>query len=127
MIVADTSVWVEFLKGRQTYFLMFSTLLDQQQVVAVECVFGELLQGAKSSREQSIILGYWENLPKQSEYGLWVQAGETSMMKRWHAKGVGLIDAFLLCFVRTYGLQLWTLDKKLASIAEPQELFRFSG
>ena len=126
MIVVDTSVWVEFLKGRQDYFLPFSTLLDQQQVVAVECVFGELLQGAKSSREQSIILGYWENLPNQSDRGLWVEAGKVSMNKKWHAKGVGLIDAFLLCFARTYGLQLWTLDKKLASLAEPSELFSLS-
>lgn len=123
MIVVDTSVWVEFLKGHQSYYILFSALLDKQQVVAVECVFGELLQGAKSSREQSIILGYWDNLPKQAESGLWVQAGEASMNNRWYAKGVGLIDAFLLCFVRTYDLQLWTLDKKLAAIAEPQELF----
>lgn len=123
MIVADTSVWVEFLKGRHAYFLPLSALLDQQQVVAAECVFGELLQGAKTSREQSIILGYWDNLPKQPESGLWVEAGKVSSNKKWHAKGVGLIDAFLLCFARTYGLQLWTLDKKLALIAEPQELF----
>ena len=123
MIVADTSVWVEFLKHRQAYFLPLSTLLDQQQVVAVECVFGELLQGAKTSREQSIILGYWNNLPKQSESGLWVQAGNASARNAWHARGVGLIDAFLVCFMRTYGLQLWTLDKKLAAVAEPAELF----
>lgn len=123
MIVVDTSVWVEFLKHRQIYFLPLSTLLDQQQVVAVECVFGELLQGAKTAREQSIILGYWHNLPKRSEIGLWGQAGNASANNTWHAKGVGLIDAFLLCFVRAYDFQLWTLDKKLISIAEPQELF----
>jgi len=123
MIVVDTSVWVEFLKHRQAYFLPLSALLDQQQVVAVECVFGELLQGAKSPREESIILGYWENLPKQAERGLWVEAGRVSMNKKWHTKRVGLIDAFLVCFMRTYGLQLWTLDKKLAAVAEPAELF----
>jgi len=123
MIVVDTSVWVEFLKHRLAYFLPLSTLLDQQQVVAVECVFGELLQGAKTSREQSIILGYWNNLPKRSESGLWVQAGTASARNTWHAKGVGLIDAFLLCFVRAHDLQLWTLDKKLSSIAESSELF----
>ena len=92
-------------------------------MMAVECVFGELLQGPKSSREEATILGDWDNLPKQPESGLWVEAGKVSSNKKWHPKGVGLIDAFLLCFARTYGLQLWTLDKKLASIAEPQELF----
>ena len=125
MIVVDTSIWVEFLKHRQAYFLSLSTLLDQQQVVAVECVFGELLQGTKTSREQSIILGYWTNLPKRSESGLWVQAGTLSANHSWPSKGVGLIDAFLLCFVRAYDLQLWTLDKKLASVAESSELFHF--
>ncbi len=126
MIVVDTSVWVEFLKHRQAYFLPFSRLLDQQQVVAVECVFGELLQGTKTSREQSIILGYWDNLPKRLDNGLWVQAGTLSANHSWLSKGVGLIDAFLLCFVRAYDLQLWTLDKKLASGAKPSELFSLS-
>jgi hypothetical protein len=127
MIVVDTSVWVEFLKYRHAYFLPLSALLDQQQVVAVECVFGELLQGAKTSREQSIIVGYWNNLPKQSESGLWVQAGNFSAQNSLYAKGVGLIDAFLLCFIRTYNLQLWTLDKKLASVTDTQELFSLPG
>jgi hypothetical protein len=44
-----------------------------------------------------------------------------------YAKGVGLIDAFLLCFIRTYNLQLWTLDKKLASVTDTQELFSLPG
>jgi len=99
MIVVDTSVWVEFLKGRPAYFLPMTALLDQQQVAAVECVFGELLQGAKSAREASIILGYWESLTKQGEEGIWVEAGKVSMNNQWYAKGVGLIDAFLLCFI----------------------------
>jgi len=94
MNVADTSVWVEFLKHRQIYFLPLSTLLDQQQVGAVECVFGELLQVAKTASEQSMILGYCHNPPKRSEIGLWVEAGNIFARNTWHAKGVGLIDAF---------------------------------
>ncbi|MCA9422472.1 MAG: PIN domain-containing protein [Nitrospira sp.] len=123
MIVADTSVWIEFLKSRPLYFSSLGVLLDQQQVVAVECVFGELLQGVKSSRERGIIEGYWTNLPKRSESGLWVKAGTLSATHSWPSKGIGLIDAFLLCFVQTYHFQLWTLDKKLAAVAEPSELF----
>ena len=123
MIVVDTSVWVEFFKSRPSYFLPFRSLLDHQQVVAVECVFGELLQGAKSERERSIIVGYWTNLPKRPEEGLWVEAGTLSANHGWVSKGVGLIDAFLLAFIRAYDFQLWTLDKKLAAVANPAELF----
>ena len=75
MIVVDTSVWVEFLKHRQAYFLPFTTLLDQQQVIAVECVFGELLQGAKTSREQSTSWDIGITFPSRQTTGCWFRPG----------------------------------------------------
>lgn len=123
MILVDTSVWVNFLKGRPLFFPTLHTLLETQAVVATACVFGELLQGAKNSREQNMILGYWENVPKRDEDGIWIEAGVLSANHKWFSQGVGLIDAFLICFARTYQLQLWTLDKKLLSVLQPTEVF----
>ena len=39
-------------------------LLENQKILAVECIFAELLQGAKSIRDRDILISYWENLPK---------------------------------------------------------------
>jgi len=123
MILVDTSVWVEFLKHHPFYSPILQTLLERQAVVAAECVFGELLQGVKNSREQTVIVEYWENLPKKDEQGLWVEAGILSADHQWYSKGVGLIDAFLICLARTHTLKIWTLDKKLASVVKQDEIF----
>ncbi len=123
MILVDTSIWIEFFKRRDPVFLTLHNLLEQQAVIAVECVFGELLQGVKNSREQAVILGYWENLPHKDEQGLWVDAGILSSEHSWFSKGIGLLDAFLICFARTHDLQIWTLDQKLTSVIHSSETF----
>ncbi|MDR3170620.1 MAG: hypothetical protein LBU17_03210 [Treponema sp.] len=66
MIILDTSVWIEFLKKHEPYFSIISSLLAQREILAVECVFGELLQGIKTDEEQNIILQY-SNI-KNNEY-----------------------------------------------------------
>lgn len=123
MIVVDTSVWVEFLKCQPFFFPTLQTLLETQSVVAVECVFGELLQGVKNSKERTIIIEYWNNLPKRGEEGLWIEAGILSSEHKWFSKGVGLIDAFLICFTRKHKTRIWTLDKKLTSVLKPADIF----
>ena len=123
MIVVDTSVWVEFLKYQPFFFPTLQTLLETQSVVAVKCVFGELLQGVKNSKERTIIIEYWNNLPKREEEGLWIEAGILSSEHKWFSKGVGLIDAFLISFTRKHKTRIWTLDKKLASVLKPADIF----
>ncbi len=123
MILVDTSVWVDFLKHQPFFFPTLQTLIETQAVVAAACVFGELLQGSKNAREKDVILGYWENLPKREEAGIWIEAGLLFSTHKWFSQGVGLIDAFLICFARTHQLQIWTLDKKLLAVLKPTEVF----
>ena len=77
MILADTSIWIEFLRAREPAFAAMALLLEQQVVLGVECVFGELLQGARTTGERRTILAYWENVPKTDERQLWTEAGST--------------------------------------------------
>ena len=65
MIILDTSVWIEFLKCNQQYFPKIRKLLESGEILAVECVFGELLQGVKNKKEEETVLKYWEHLPKK--------------------------------------------------------------
>lgn len=123
MIVADTSVWIEFLKGRYSVAKQFETLLNQRQIVAVECIFGELLQGVYSSDEAAIICSYWLNLPRNPENGIWIAAGEISWQKKYHSKGVGLIDLVILVFAEKFNYRVWTLDKKLKGILPANLVF----
>jgi predicted nucleic acid-binding protein len=49
MIILDTSIWIEHLKKNLHFFTKISKLLESREILAVECVFGELLQGIKSN------------------------------------------------------------------------------
>jgi len=123
MIIFDTSVWIEFLKGNSKYFQTAVKLLEDQKVLAVECIFAELLQGAKNKRERGIITQYWENLPKVSHDGLWVEAGIYSSENRFLSQGVGIIDTVILLAGRKNDAQIWSLDKKLNSILSEKEIY----
>ncbi|MDR1507562.1 MAG: PIN domain nuclease, partial [Treponema sp.] len=65
MIILDTTIWIEYLKNNQEYYSIISTLLEKGEILAVECVFGELLQGIKNEYEEEIIINYWKYLPKK--------------------------------------------------------------
>ena len=113
MIIADTSVWIDYLKGHEEITAMMRPYISKHQVVAISAVFGELLQGVKNKRERSIIEGFWEHLPKVDEQDLFINAGQISNEHKLYTNGVGLIDCYLLAAAVKFDLALWTKDKKL--------------
>jgi predicted nucleic acid-binding protein len=121
MIILDTSVWIEFLRGVEAFVEHVRKLLETRNVLAIECVFAELLQGARDTRERDVILAYWKHLPRFERSGLWIAAGMRSGMDRLKDSGVGLIDVYLLTLASESASRLWTLDKKLQRIV-PDEL-----
>ncbi|MDH5368258.1 MAG: PIN domain-containing protein [Cyclobacteriaceae bacterium] len=119
MIIADTSIWIEFLKGRNSdVFDMLSLYLKRREVVGISAVFGELLLGVKNNREAKIIQDFWDNLPKVNEHGLFINAGKLACKHKLYTKGVGLIDAYILSAALSNDFSLWTLDKKLNKVAD---------
>ena len=123
MIIVDTSVWIEFLKHNSPTFFLLEALLENRQVLGVECIFGELLQGALNKKEREIIKSYWHNIPKGDEQGIWIEAGQYSSEHKLTARGVGLIDAAIVCAARKNNAQIWSLDKKLNRLLQVHELF----
>ncbi|MEP1095646.1 MAG: PIN domain-containing protein [Cyclobacteriaceae bacterium] len=114
MILVDTSVWISFLKkdNIDTQYILKS-YLRKDDVFTVSAVFGELLQGVKSKRELKVVEAIWQSLPKVDESELFLKAGHLSNQHGLYAKGVGLIDCYLLAACQENELALWTLDKKL--------------
>ncbi len=114
MILADTSVWINFLRKSDPDTVdMLKAYLKNDHVYAISAVFGELLQGVKSKRERSLVTTLWENLPKVEEQQLFIKAGELSNQHKLYAQGVGLVDCYILAAAIDNNLALWTLDKKL--------------
>lgn len=123
MIIADTSVWIEFFRGNMDYLDFMGPLIEEKKIFALECIFGELFQGVRTKREAYIISEYWINLPRINDQGLWIEAGLLSSREKWHAKGVGLIDLAIVTAARKNHFKLWTLDKKLKGVLTNVELF----
>jgi predicted nucleic acid-binding protein len=121
LIILDTSVWIEFLKKHEPYFTTIAPLLEEKAVLAVECVFGELLQGVRKEGEQNIILRYWRHLPKVEYPEIGIEAGIYSNENKLIDRGVGLIDAIILLHGIKSGLKIWTLDGNFIKII-PKEL-----
>ncbi|HZX14419.1 MAG TPA: hypothetical protein VFF49_08490 [Thermodesulfobacteriota bacterium] len=51
MVIADTSVWIECLKNNEPTFSLFEKKLNDGEILGIECVFGELLQGCANENE----------------------------------------------------------------------------
>lgn len=117
MIILDTSVWIEFLRQTdQDVSAKVALFFERGEVLGLEPVFGELLQGARDSEEVAIILEFWNSVAKIEENELFLKAGRLSARYKLHSRGLGLIDAFILTAAIENGCQLWTLDKKLAGV-----------
>ncbi len=123
MIIPDTSIWIEFLKNNPEYFSTVKDLLENRKVLAIECIFGELLQGAKNKREIEIISLYWENLPKAIIENGWIEAGKYSSQNKLTSHGVGLIDSLIIVTAKKVHTRVWSLDKKLNSLLKKEERF----
>jgi len=121
MIILDTSVWIEHLKNNQNYFPKISKLLESGEILAVECVFSELLQGVKNKKEEEIILKYWEHLPKKKYRDIIIKAGIYSKNNKLFGNGIGLIDSIIIMHGIKSKSKIWTLDKKLLRVL-PEEL-----
>ena len=121
MIILDTSVWIEHLKNNQVYFPEISKLLESGEILAVECVFGELLQGVKNKNEKETILKFWTHLPKIYYENIIIEAGLYSAENNLLDYGVGLIDAIILMHGIKSNSRIWTLDGKFLRVI-PEEL-----
>jgi predicted nucleic acid-binding protein len=121
MIILDTTVWIEYLRNNQEYYPIISMLLEKKEILAVECVFGELLQGIKNKYEEEIIINYWNYLSKKEYKDIIIEAGNYSSKNKLLDKGVGLIDAIILLHGIKSNSKIWTIDKKFQRIM-PEEL-----
>ena len=113
MILADTSVWIDFLAGR-TSALPLRSLLAANRVVCHPAVRGEIALGRISRREE--ILQLLAQLPSVQV----VDDDEVFAMiatKKLHASGIGWIDAHLLASAVAGSHVIWTGDKRLAGVA----------
>ncbi len=113
MILADTSVWVDYLRGGNPEM---EKILSQGQIVMHPFIVAEIALGSLRKRRKRL-----EELEALLEVKV-AQLGEVRHMvesRALYAKGIGLTDAHLLAScLMTPGTQLWTLDGAMKKIAK---------
>jgi predicted nucleic acid-binding protein len=92
-VLIDSSVWIEFFKKREPFHSAVLELMDANRVCCVGLILAELMQGAKSERELSVIRDFthvFRFLPETPE--LWAKAGKLSYTLRRKGITVGLAE-----------------------------------
>ena len=114
MILVDTSVWIDHLRGgRRSRGL--ADLLEEDHVLIHPWIIGELALGHLGSR-RSAILGDLSALDMPAH------VSDEEVMKMIEARklsgaGIGWVDAHLLASALVSGAGLWTLDATLEAQA----------
>lgn len=112
-VLVDTSVWVAHFRERSTPLV---ELLQRDAVMVHPMVVGELACGTPPSRAQT--LADLQRLQSAQQASL-REVITLVERERLFGLGCGLVDLTLLASTLiTPGASLWTLDKRLASLAE---------
>src|SRR5512136_2382335 len=93
-ILIDTSVWIEYFRNKSsTLSNKVDEILSRKEVYVPKIVIAELIQGAKSEREVSIIRDFLEafSIIDQTE-DTWFKAGDLSFNLKKKGKMVNLTD-----------------------------------
>jgi len=113
VILADTTIWIDFLAGRSSAVELRS-LLAANRVVCHPAVRGEIALGSIARRDE--VLRLLSQLPRAPVIG----DDEVFAMietRQLSASGIGWIDAHLLASVMAGKHVIWTADKRLTKIA----------
>jgi predicted nucleic acid-binding protein len=113
VILADTSIWIEYLRGSNP---QMAILLARGKIVMHPFVVAEIALGSLKNRQQK--LAAMDSLRKVKV----VQMREVRHMIEAHSlysKGIGLTDAHIVasCLI-TPETQLWTRDAAMNAIAK---------
>ena len=113
MILADTSVWIDYLRRGHPDFqnLLGMGRVAMHPFIAAEIALGSLRNRRKRLEEMDSLRAV--RVAQLDEVRHMIEAHSL------HSKGIGLTDAHLIasCLL-TPGTRLWTLDADLKKVAE---------
>jgi predicted nucleic acid-binding protein len=125
MILADTTVWIEFFKSNPDFVNEMESLLENKNVITIEPIFAELLYGSRNDNEKNMILSYWKVLPKiKFIEGSLIESAIFADERNYHNVGIGLIDSILTKAIIDNKYLIWTLDKKILQNLDNQFLYK---
>jgi len=116
VILVDTSVWVDHLRRRNS---ALATRLEHGEAVCHPFVIGEISLGLLRRRDE--VLGLLSELPMAPVVQ---HADALALVHRrgLSGQGIGWVDVHLIASALVGRRCLWTLDRRLASVARELHL-----
>ena len=126
VVVVDTSVWVDFFRGRT--FPTLEEALAQGGVILPPLVLAELFSCAQQLQQRAAIADLLEELPlHETPAGHWIQVGELRRDLRKHGVSVSIPDAHVAQCALDRDALLLSRDTVFARIARLTPLRLHSG
>jgi predicted nucleic acid-binding protein len=114
MVLADTSVWIRFLRNQPPFAVELERLLDRDEVAGHDLIHGELLMGDSGGRGKLLQA---HNLITRLTTIPHAEVVEFVRAFRLQGRGIGWIDAHLLASALVSRTPLWTADRRLSALA----------
>ncbi len=116
-ILADTTIWIEFFRGRPIIADHLEMLLMENAVWTCGVVMFEILQGIKSEGEKNKILGALASLPYvEMMKKLWQNAAEFSKSLKKNGTNLPLSDIFISAIAVENDFAVYTLDNHFEQV-----------
>ena len=117
-ILVDTSIWIDYLKNKSSRIAeKVDGMLMKDEVCVPRIVIAELIQGAKSEREVSVIeefVGAF-NIIDQGE-DTWIKAGKLSFTLKKKGRNINLSDCYIAVIAQEHDCHIFTLDAHFKEI-----------
>lgn len=117
-VLIDTSVWIDYFKGRDDQFAeKVSEVLTSSDVYVPRVVIAELIQGAKSEKEISVIeefIGAF-GIIDQTE-NTWLKAGKLSFSMKRKGVAINIVDCYIAVIANENNCKIFSLDEHFKDI-----------
>ena len=119
-ILIDTSAWIEYFRNQSPDFVGFvAEIVKTREICVPRIVLAELMQGAKSEKELSVIAEFMDafNIIDQTDQ-TWIKAGKLSHELRRKGKNVNLTDCYIAVIAQENNCAIFTLDRHFKGIRQ---------
>lgn len=119
--LVDTSVWIEFFRGKKNIIKKrLEKLLDENQAVVSGIILAELLTGISNEKDQRFLEECFLGLPYlETTREMFTAAGKMGAALRKKGITLPISDLLIAALARTHALTVLTLDNHFQTLARP--------
>jgi predicted nucleic acid-binding protein len=123
-ILIDTSVWIEYFRNQSVGLVgLVEKMAKNGEICVPRVVMAELIQGAKSEKEISVIGEFMEafTIVDQTDQ-TWLKAGRLSYELKRKGKNINLTDCYIAVLAQENDCAVLTLDRHFKDIHQHTRL-----